>query len=137
ARNADFPAPVEDSPARRPLFHLSEMISWLESQELLPDNWKANITEPLVASAIKPLSIGLEDGESASLVALAVLAIRKKDDAADWPALLAEEKNTRSALSQFLAPLAPDVLSHEQLNEICENIPTASDEELETLVDGL
>src|SRR5699024_12843355 len=62
---------------------------------------------------------------------------RKKDDAADWPALLAEEKNTRSALSQFIAPLAPDALSHEQLNEICENIPTASDEELETLVDGL
>lgn len=137
ARNSDFPAPVEGSPARRPLFHFSEIISWLESQDLLPDNWKANVTEPLVASAIKPLSIRLEDGESASLVALAVLAIRKKGVVADWTTFLADEKDARSALSQFLAPLASDVLSHEQIDEISASIPTASDEELKTLVDGL
>lgn len=137
ARNSDFPAPVEGSPVRRPLFHFSEIISWLESQDLLPDNWKANVTEPLVASAIKPLSIGLEDGESASLVALAVLAIRKKGDVADWTTFLAAEKDARSALSQFLAPLAPDVLTHEQIDEISASITTAADEELETLVDGL
>lgn len=137
ARNSDFPAPVEGSPTRRPLFHFSEIISWLESQDLLPDNWKANVTEPLVASAIKPLSIGLEDGESASLVALAILAIRKKGDVADRATFLADEKDARSALSQFLAPLASDVLSHEQIDEISASIPTASDEEIKTLVDGL
>src|SRR5690625_2175195 len=57
-RNSDFPAPVEGSPERRPLFHFSQMISWLESQDLLPNNWKANLTEPLVSSAISPLAIG-------------------------------------------------------------------------------
>lgn len=137
ARNSDFPTPVEGSPARRPLFHFSEIISWLESQDLLPGNWKANVTEPLVASAIKPLSIGLEDGESAALVALAVLAIRKKGDVAEWATFLADEKDARSALPQFLAPLAPDALSHEQIDEISASLPPASDEELKTLVDGL
>jgi type I restriction-modification system DNA methylase subunit len=128
---------VEGSPERRPLFHFSEMISWLESQDLLPNNWKANLTEPLVASAISPLAIGLEDGESASLVALAVLAVRKKDDTADWQNLRADKKDVRAALSQFFAPLTPDVLSHDQLNGIIANIPAGSDDELETLVSGL
>jgi len=136
-RNSDFPAPVEGSPERRPLFHFSQMISWLESQDLLPNNWKANLTEPLVASAISPLAIGLEDGESASLVALAVLAVRKKDDTADWQNLRADKKDVRAALSQFFAPLTPDVLSYDQLNEIIANIPAGSDDELETLVSGL
>ena len=136
-RNSDFPAPVEGSPERRPLFHFSQMISWLESQDLLPNNWKANLTEPLVSSAISPLAIGLEDGESASLLSLAVLAVRKKDDAADWQNLRADKKDVRAALSQFLAPLAPDVLSQDQLNEIIVNIPSKSDDELDTLVSGL
>lgn len=135
-RNSDFPAPVEGSPERRPLFHFSEVISWLENQDLLPDNWKANLTEPLVISAISPLAIGLEDGESASLVALAALAVRKKGDAADWQNLLVD-KDVRAALSQFLAPLAPDVLSQDQLNEVIANIPSKSDDELNTLVSGL
>lgn len=137
ARNADFPAPVEDSPARRPLFHFTEIISWLESQDLLPDNWKANITEPLVVSAISPLAIGLEDGESAALIALAVLAVRKKGDATEWNNLLEEEKNIRSALSQFLTPLSPEILSTRQLDEVIANIPVDSVLEVETLVNGL
>ena len=115
ARNSDFPAPVEGSPERRPLFHFSEMISWLESQGLLPNNWKANLTEPLVASAISPLATGLGNGASAALAGLAVLAVYKNGDATDWEELLAENKDSYSALSNFLSPLAPEVLSDGQL----------------------
>ena len=136
-RSSDFPAPVEGSPERRPLFHFTEIISWLESQDLLPDNWKANVTEPLVVSAISPLAIGLEDGESAALIALAVLAVRKKGDATEWNNLLEEEKNIRSALSQFLTPLSPEILSTRQLDEVIANIPVDSVLEVGTLVNGL
>ena len=137
ARNSDFPAPVEGSPERRPLFHFSEMISWLESQGLLPNNWKANLTEPLVASAISPLATGLGNGASAALAGLAVLAVYKNGDATDWEELLAENKDSYSALSNFLSPLAPEVLSDGQLEELLASIPSDSDAELKTLVHGL
>lgn len=38
ARHDDFPAPTADSPARRPLFDLDEVISWLATKDLLPED---------------------------------------------------------------------------------------------------
>ena len=37
ARHDDFPQPTQDSPQRRPLFDLQEVITWLKKKDLLPE----------------------------------------------------------------------------------------------------
>src|SRR5690625_3907565 len=93
ARNDDFPAPVEGSPERRPLFSFHEVLTWLAGQKLLPSNWKTNATAVLVSSAINPMAVGSGGSATVVLVALAVLAVYKNGGGEEWDELLEQEED--------------------------------------------
>lgn len=136
ARNENFPAPVEDSPPRRPLFHFDEIVTWLKAEGLLPNDWKTKATNVLVSAAINPLAANSGNTTGAAIVALAVLAVHKNavEDRNIFPL---GENVTHSSLAKFLAPLAPHILSNTQLEKIINSTTSIPNEALETLVSGL
>src|SRR5699024_9390697 len=134
ARNDDFPAPVEGSPERRPLFSLHEVLTWLAGQNLLPSNWKTNATAVLVSSAINPMAVGSGGSATVVLVALAVLAVYKNGGGEEWDELLEQEEDAYSALTRFLKILSPDVLSGEQVANIIAETSSTPEDGLKTMV---
>ena len=137
ARNDDFPAPVEGSPERRPLFSFHEVLTWLAGQKLLPSNWKTNATAVLVSSAINPMAVGSGGSATVVLVALAVLAVYKNGGGEEWDELLEQEEDAYSALTRFLKILSPDVLSGEQVANIIAETSSTPEDDLKTMVNGL
>ncbi|AMK79457.1 N-6 DNA methylase [Corynebacterium glutamicum] len=137
ARNESFPAPVKDSSPRRPLFHFNEIMEWLIAEESLPDNWQANATSMFVSSAINPLSASSGDTVRVAILALAVLAAHKNNKVETWSNFQDADENIHSALHQFLSPLAPHVLSSDQLEDIITSAKSVAGVVLETLVSGL
>ncbi|APT91656.1 hypothetical protein CPHO_00485 [Corynebacterium phocae] len=78
ARNEDFPQPTQDSTPRRPFFDFSEVLDWLEKQDLLPEDWKDKAAYMAVRSAINPLMAFRLDPVESSILCLGLLAAIKR-----------------------------------------------------------
>lgn len=77
ARHEDFPSPTPDSPPRRPLFDLDEVVSWLESKDLLPEEAAHNQTQVQISALANTLRDILPPTKI-SAVFLYLLALRKQ-----------------------------------------------------------
>lgn len=139
ARYPTFPTPVEDSPARRPLFEFSEVLTWLESEDLLPDTWQTNAMRLIITSAINPLTIATSNTAAAALLSLAILAAHKHSDGTlqeEW-ATITNAGDVLTALTQILSRLDHDLLSSDDIARLVDNIRSAPPSTLHTLVSGL
>lgn len=142
SRYANFPEPAENSPARRPLFEFSEVVTWLESEDFLPDDWETTATELIITSAINPLAVGSGDPASAALLALAVLAAHKRshDSLADVWSSMAEASTHDGVfpgLKRILSELDPDLLTSEEASRLLDGVHGLPSPVLSTLVAGL
>ncbi|MGV3153122.1 MULTISPECIES: HsdM family class I SAM-dependent methyltransferase [unclassified Corynebacterium] len=80
ARHEDFPQPTPDSPPRRPLFDLQEILAWLKSKDLLPKGAEKKRAELALTAAANELRAAHIDPISATTLALYLLALRKQTD---------------------------------------------------------
>lgn len=80
ARHDDFPQPTPDSPPRRPLFDLQEILAWLKSKDLLPEDAEKKQAELALTAAANELRAAHIDPISATTLALYLLALRKQTD---------------------------------------------------------
>lgn len=142
SRYATFPQPVENSPARRPLFEFGEVLTWLENEGLLPEDWQANATELIIASAVNPLAIGSGDPAAAALLTLSILAAHKRshiDLAVEWGILTTagNKEVFLSSLKTVLFQLSPDLVTSGDIALILESAESVPLSVLGTLVAGL
>lgn len=142
SRYDTFPDPVEDSPARRPLFEFSEVLTWLNSEDLLPDNWETNAISLIITSAINPLAVTTSDTAAAALISLAILAAHKRSDGAlgeEWTTITnaATADDVDSALTQILTQLDHDLLPSSAISHLLDSLHSAPPSALSTLVSGL
>ena len=88
ARHDDFPQPTLDSPPRRPLFDLQEILAWLKSKDLLPEDAEKKQAELALTAAVNKLRAAHIDPISATTLALYLLSLRKQadtgQDGSDW-----------------------------------------------------
>lgn len=139
ARYEDFPSPTADSPPRRPLFDLDEVISWLETNKDFKDAEKKQAKLALTAAANELLASQI-DPVSGTTLALYLLAVRKqaetKRDDSDWQQVCAVTTTGHliQALEQTPAPVGLDgatILPWEEIRELL------SDESATNLVAGI
>lgn len=139
ARYEDFPSPTADSPPRRPLFDLDEVISWLETNKDFKDAEKKQAKLALTAAANELLASQI-DPISGTTLALYLLAVRKqaetKRDDSDWQQVCAVTTTGHliQALKQAPAPVGLDgatILPWEQIRDLL------SDESATNLVAGI
>lgn len=92
ARHDDFPSPTADSNARRPLFDLDEVISWLESKDLLPEGAAKKQTKVQLSALANTLR-GVLPPTEISPAFLYLLALRKQattgTDSTTWQSVVA------------------------------------------------
>ena len=55
-RYSDFPAPLENSAPRKPLFEATDVVAWLKANEFLPENAEKNLqlTGPVSYTHLQP-----------------------------------------------------------------------------------
>lgn len=140
ARHDDFPAPAADSSARRPLFDLDEVISWLESKDLLPEEAAHKQTQVQLWALANTLR-GVLPPTEISPVFLYLLAIRKQAatdaDSTAWQSAIAA--TSREGLAQALED-APSPTGTSLVHDlgIARRIrDTFSDENASSLVVGI
>lgn len=80
SRHEDFPQPIPDSPARRPLFSMQEVISWLEVKGLLPPDAEQKKTEINLAAALNLLRASHLSPTDSVVLVLYLLALRKSSE---------------------------------------------------------
>lgn len=83
ARHEDFPQPAPDSPPRRPLFDLHEVITWLKNKDLLPESAEKKQATLALAAAANELRAAHFDAMSAATLPLYLLALRKQASTCD------------------------------------------------------
>lgn len=142
SRYATFPQPVENSPARRPLFEFSEVLTWLENEGLLPEDWQTNATELIITSAVNPLAVDSRDPATAALLTLSILAAHKRNhtDLSDkWDTLTTAEDHEVLIphLKTVLSELTPDLITSDDITRTLENAASIPRSVLTTLVAGL
>lgn len=103
ARHEDFPSPTEDSSARRPLFDLDEVLSWLDSKDLLPEGAAQKQTQ-VQLQALANTFRGVLPPTEISPVVLYLLALRKQSaadmDSTAWQSAIAA--TSRDELAKVL-----------------------------------
>lgn len=142
SRYSTFPDPVEDSPARRPLFEFSEVLAWLRLEDLLPKDWEANAIRLIIPSAINPLAVTTSDTAAAALISLAVLAVRKHDGGTpgeEWATITSATSvdDVHPALTQLLTQLDHDLLPSSDISHLLDSLHSVPPSALSTLVSGL
>ena len=142
SRYSNFPESAENSPARRPLFNFGEVFTWLESEQLLPDDWEARVTKLIITSAINPLAIGSGDPASSALLALAVLASHKRshDSLAEvWSGMVdaSTHDGIFPGLNRILSELEPDLLTDQEITHLLDDARDLPPSALTTLIAGL
>lgn len=108
ARYDDFPAPTADSSARRPLFDLDEVISWLETKDLLPEEAAKKQTQVQLWALMNTVRGVLPPTELVPIL-LYLMALRKQAVTSSGP----------SAWQEIVAAAAQGELAH-----ILEGIPS-------------
>lgn len=140
ARHEDFPQPTPDSPPRRPLFDLQEILAWLKNKDLLPENAEKKQAEIALTAAANELRASHIDPISATTLALYLLALRKQADTSqddsDWQQIRAATTtgDLIQALEQAPAPARLDgatILPWAQIKDLL------SDESAANLVAGI
>ena len=115
ARHDDFPQPTPDSPQRRPLFDLQEVITWLKKKDLLPEGADKKQAALALTAAANELRAADFDAISATTLMLYLLALRKQANStksdSTWQQVCAAATtgNFIHALQQTPAPAGLDV----------------------------
>ena len=140
ARHEDFPQPTPDSPPRRPLFDLQEVITWLKNKDLLPEGADKKQAMLALTAAANELRAAHFDAISAATLALYLLALQKransaKDDTA-WQQVFAATTtgDLSHALEQTPAPAGLDAATALPWDQIGRNL---SDESVVNLLAGI
>lgn len=140
ARHDDFPQPTPDSPPRRPLFDLQEILDWLKGKDLLPKDAEKKQVKLALTAAANELRTSHIDPISATMLALYLLALRKQGETGQgdsgWQQVHAATTTSDfiQALEQAPAPAdidATTVLPWDQISELL------SDESVTNLVEGI
>jgi type I restriction-modification system methylase len=115
ARHDDFPQPTQDSPQRRPLFNLQEVITWLKKKDLLPEGADKKQAALAFTAAANELRVADFDAISATTLMLYLLALRKQANStksdSTWQQVctVTTTGNFIHALEQTPAPAGLDV----------------------------
>ena len=115
ARHDDFPQPTQDSPQRRPLFDLQEVITWLKKKDLLPEGADKKQAALALTAAANELRVADFDAISATTLMLYLLALRKQANStksdSTWQQVctVTTTDNFIHALEQTPAPAGLDV----------------------------
>lgn len=140
ARHDDFPQPTPDSPQRRPLFDLQEVVTWLKHKDLLPEGADKKQAMLALTATANELRAAHFDAISATTLALYLLALRKqassaKDDAS-WQRVCAAATtgDLIHALEQTPAPAGLDAATALPWDQIERNL---SDESVVNLLVGI
>lgn len=140
ARHDDFPQPTPDSPPRRPLFDLQEILAWLKNKDLLPEDAEKKQAELALTAAANELRASHIDPISATTLSLYLLALRKQadpdQDDSNWQQVRAATTtgDLIEALEQAPAPAGLDGATILPWAQIKERL---SDESAANLVAGI
>lgn len=142
SRNEDFPAPVEGSPERRPLFDMHEVVRWLKQKNLLPADAQRKQTELSIWGVANLLRSTTSDPIETSILVLQLLVLRKQSemDASHgiWSQALAAS-TSNEVVSVFLQAdtHADAVFIYEPVKDLIEGLPGELMKELVSAVDGI
>lgn len=139
ARHEDFPQPTPDSPQRRPLFDLQEVVTWLKNKDLLPEGADKKQAMLALTAAANELRAAHFDAMSAATLALYLLALRKQASTCDdstWRQVytVATTGGLSHALEQAPAPAGLDAATALPWDQIERNL---SDESVVNLLAGI
>lgn len=115
-RHDDFPAPIEGTPARRPLFNLAEIMAWLKSNDLLSADALEERTKIELWAILNSLR---EAGEPIQQVQLVLYLVALRKYAGNNPDAEAAWVNAVKATT--IDELADIIRNAPVANEISEN----------------